>query len=115
MSQKIVIKTSVSKQPSEPSAVTYQWHWKRIFMATAAFAGIATVGVYGVVDNVNADEDDVQVTVPMHATIAKTDTSLNDSPALVDSNEELEGESADVSPDTALATPELTPDRKSVV
>ena len=56
MSQKIVIKTSVSKTPPETTSVTYQWHWKRIFMATAVFTGIASAGVYGVVNSVNADE-----------------------------------------------------------
>ena len=56
MSQKIVIKTSVSKAPTQPQAVYYQWHWRRIFMAASMLMLTAVAIVYGLINSVNADE-----------------------------------------------------------
>ncbi|MEQ3512782.1 DUF2914 domain-containing protein [Pseudoalteromonas sp. BZB3] len=56
MSQKIVIKTSVSKAPAQPQAVHYQWHWRRIFMAASMLMLTAVAIVYGLMNSVNADE-----------------------------------------------------------
>lgn len=56
MSQKIVIKTCVSKAPTQPQAVHYQWHWRRIFMAASMLMLTAVAIVYGLMNSVNADE-----------------------------------------------------------
>ena len=56
MSQKIVIKTSVSKAPVQPKTVHYQWHWRRIFMAASMLMLTALAIVYGLMNSVNADE-----------------------------------------------------------
>ncbi len=56
MSQKIVIKTNVSRAPAQPQAVHYQWHWRRIFMAASMLTLTAMAIVYGLMNSVNADE-----------------------------------------------------------
>ncbi|NOU52982.1 DUF2914 domain-containing protein [Pseudoalteromonas sp. JBTF-M23] len=56
MTQRIVIKTSVNKAPTANASVSYQWHWRRIFMAFSVVLLFATALIYGLMNSVNADE-----------------------------------------------------------
>ena len=83
MSQKIVIKTSVSKAPAQPQAVHYQWHWRRIFMAASMLMLTAVAIVYGLMNSVNADEvQNIEMVEPNIVVISEpelvTDTALQE-------------------------------------
>ncbi|WP_105166530.1 DUF2914 domain-containing protein [Pseudoalteromonas sp. T1lg23B] len=56
MTQRIVIKTAVSKVPQASPEVSYQWHWRRIFAASSAVLLFAVAVVYGLSNSVNAIE-----------------------------------------------------------
>ncbi|BBN80090.1 hypothetical protein PA25_00750 [Pseudoalteromonas sp. A25] len=56
MTQRIVIKTSVNKAPTAHAPVSYQWHWRRIFMAFSVVLLFTTALIYGLMNSVNADE-----------------------------------------------------------
>ncbi|MCF6437294.1 DUF2914 domain-containing protein [Pseudoalteromonas sp. MMG022] len=56
MTQRIVIKTAVSKVPQASTEVRYQWHWRRIFAASSAVLLFAAALVYGLLNSVNAIE-----------------------------------------------------------
>ncbi|MBD1582689.1 DUF2914 domain-containing protein [Pseudoalteromonas sp. S16_S37] len=56
MTQRIVIKTSVNKAPTANASVSYQWHWRRIFMACSVVLLFASALIYGLMNSVNADE-----------------------------------------------------------
>ncbi|CAM4282330.1 DUF2914 domain-containing protein [Pseudoalteromonas byunsanensis] len=56
MTQRIVIKTSVSKAPQASPEVSYQWHWRRIFVASSVVLLFAVAIVYGLMNSVNAIE-----------------------------------------------------------
>ncbi|OHU84585.1 MULTISPECIES: DUF2914 domain-containing protein [Pseudoalteromonas] len=56
MTQRIVIKTAVSKVPQASTEVSYQWHWRRIFAASSAVLLFAAALVYGLLNSVNAIE-----------------------------------------------------------
>ncbi|AZZ96651.1 DUF2914 domain-containing protein [Pseudoalteromonas sp. R3] len=62
MTQRIVIKTAVTKANEVPARpVTYQYHWRRI----GAVGSVAAIGLaatfYGIVNSVSADEQPVEV------------------------------------------------------
>ncbi|MCG7563931.1 MULTISPECIES: DUF2914 domain-containing protein [Pseudoalteromonas] len=60
MTQRIVIKTAVTKASEAPAkSVTYQYHWRRIgVVGSAAAFGLAAL-FYGIVNSVSADEQPV--------------------------------------------------------
>lgn len=116
MSQKIVIKTSVSKAPAQPQAVHYQWHWRRIFMAASMLMLTAVAIVYGLMNSVNADEvQNIEMVEPNTVVISEpalvTDTAQQelDNEVVVISEPETEviAEEAMASVQTVAAEPEL--------
>ncbi|WP_440054682.1 DUF2914 domain-containing protein [Pseudoalteromonas sp. T1lg65] len=57
MSQKIVIKTTVTSVPQgQTEGVRYQWHWRRIGGAALVFLGVSSALAYSIINTVNADE-----------------------------------------------------------
>ncbi|CAH9067234.1 hypothetical protein PSECIP111951_03737 [Pseudoalteromonas holothuriae] len=56
MTQRIVIKTAVNRVPQTNAKVSYQWHWRRIFMASSVVLLFAAAVMYGLMNSVNADE-----------------------------------------------------------
>ncbi|TMP28708.1 hypothetical protein CWB99_10745 [Pseudoalteromonas rubra] len=62
MTQRIVIKTAVTKANEVPARpVTYQYHWRRIgVVGSVAAIGLAAT-FYGIVNSVSADEQPVEV------------------------------------------------------
>lgn len=60
MTQRIVIKTAVTKANEAPAkSITYQYHWRRIgVVGSAAACGLAAL-FYGIVNSVSADEQPV--------------------------------------------------------
>lgn len=116
MSQKIVIKTSVSKAPTQPQAVHYQWHWRRIFMAACMLMLTAVAIVYGLMNSVNADEvQNIEMVEPNTVVISEpalvTDTAKQelDNEVVVISEPETEviAEEAMASVQTVAAEPEF--------
>ncbi len=78
MSQKIVIKTSVSKAPAQPQAVHYQWHWRRIFMAASILMLTAVAIVYGLMNSVNADEvQNIEMVEPKTVVISEPELVID--------------------------------------
>lgn len=57
MSQKIVIKANVKREPqnSEPN-VSYEWHWRRIASVSMLVAMTSAAVVYGLTTSVNAEQ-----------------------------------------------------------
>ncbi|TMO53530.1 DUF2914 domain-containing protein [Pseudoalteromonas phenolica] len=115
MSQKIVIKTSVSKAPTQPQAVHYQWHWRRIFMAASMLMLTAVAIVYGLMNSVNADEvqniemvEPNTVVISEPALVADTAKQELDNEVVVISEPETEviAEEDMASVQTAAAEPE---------
>lgn len=123
MSQKIVIKTSVSKAPAQPQAVHYQWHWRRIFMAASMLMLTAVAIVYGLMNSVNADEvQNIEMVEPNTVVISEptlvTDTAQQelDNEVVVISEPETEviAEEVITPVQTAAAEPELQePEQKA--
>jgi hypothetical protein len=116
MSQKIVIKTSVSKAPAQPQAVHYQWHWRRIFMAASMLMLTAVAIVYGLMNSVNADEvQNIEMVEPNTVVISEpalvTDTAKqeldNDVVVISEPATEVIAEEAMAPVQTAAAEPEL--------
>lgn len=115
MSQKIVIKTSVSKAPAQPQAVHYQWHWRRIFMAASMLMLTAVAIVYGLMNSVNADEVQNIEMVELNTVVISepelvTDTAqqeLNNGVAAIPEPEEVIAEDVMTPVQTAAAEPEL--------
>lgn len=116
MSQKIVIKTSVSKAPAQPQTVHYQWHWRRIFMAASMLMLTAVAIVYGLMNSVNADEvQNIEMVEPNTVVISEpalvTDTAKQelDNEVVVISEPETEviAEEAMALVQTAAAEPEF--------
>jgi len=116
MSQKIVIKTSVSKAPAQPQAVHYQWHWRRIFMAASMLMLTAVAIVYGLMNSVNADEvQNIEMLESSKVVISEpelvTDTAqqeLDNGVAAISEPEiEVIAEEAMAPVQTAAAEPEL--------
>ncbi|GMM86850.1 DUF2914 domain-containing protein [Pseudoalteromonas sp. MTN2-4] len=115
MSQKIVIKTSVSKTPVQPQTVHYQWHWRRIFMAASMLMLTALAIVYGLMNSVNADEvQNIEMVEPSKVVISEpelvTDTAQheleNDVAAISEPETEVIAEEAMAPVQTAAAEPE---------
>ena len=115
MSQKIVIKTSVSKAPVQPQTVHYQWHWRRIFMAASMLMLTALAIVYGLMNSVNADEvQNIEMVEPSKVVISEpelvTDTAQheleNDIAAISEPETEVIAEEAMAPVQTAAAEPE---------
>ena len=115
MSQKIVIKTSVSKAPAQPQAVHYQWHWRRIFMAASILMLTAVAIVYGLMNSVNADEvQNIEMVEPNAVVISEpelvTDTAQqeldNGVAAISEPAIEVMAEEAMAPVQTAAAEPE---------
>lgn len=115
MSQKIVIKTSVSKAPVQPQTVHYQWHWRRIFMAASMLMLTALAIVYGLMNSVNADEvQNIEMVEPSKVVISEpelvTDTAQheleNDVAAISEPETEVIAEEAMAPVQTAAAEPE---------
>jgi hypothetical protein len=122
MSQKIVIKTSVSKAPTQPQAVHYQWHWRRIFMAASMLILTAVAIVYGLMNSVNADEvQNIEMVEPNTVVISEpapvTDTAQQelDNGVAAISEPEIEVMVAEkiVPVQTAAAEPELQEPEKN--
>lgn len=116
MSQKIVIKTSVSKAPAQPQAVHYQWHWRRIFMAASMLMLTAVAIVYGLMNSVNADEvQNIEMVEPNTVVISEpelvTDTAQQELDsgvkAIPEPATEVIAEEAMAPVQTAAAEPEL--------
>ena len=57
MSQKIVIKANVKREPqnSVPN-VSYEWHWRRIASVSMLVAMTSAAVVYGLTSSVNAEQ-----------------------------------------------------------
>lgn len=86
MSQKIVIKTSVSKAPAQPQAVHYQWHWRRIFMAASMLMLTAVAIVYGLMNSVNADEvQNIEMVEPNTVVISEPELVIDTAQQELDS------------------------------
>ena len=124
MSQKIVIKTSVSKAPAQPQAVHYQWHWRRIFTAASMLMLTAVAIVYGLMNSVNADEVQNIEMVELNTVVISepelvTDTAqqeLNNGVAAIPEPEEVIAEEVIAPVQTAAAEPELQePEQKRCV
>ncbi|TLX45155.1 hypothetical protein C1E24_20365 [Pseudoalteromonas phenolica] len=115
MSQKIVIKTSVSKAPAQPQAVHYQWHWRRIFMAASMLMLTAVAIVYGLMNSVNADEvQNIEMVEPNTVVISEpelvTDTAqqeLDNEVVVISEPEEVIAEEVITPVQTAAAELEL--------
>lgn len=116
MSQKIVIKTSVSKAPVQPQTVHYQWHWRRIFMAASMLMLTALAIVYGLMNSVNADEvHNIEMVEPSKVVISEpelvTDTAQheleNDVAAISEPETEVIAEEAMAPVQTVATDPEL--------
>lgn len=56
MTQRIVIKTAVTRAAPTVKTVSYQWHWRRIAAASSLVLLSAAAVVYGLTNSVNADE-----------------------------------------------------------
>ncbi|WP_462152370.1 DUF2914 domain-containing protein [Pseudoalteromonas xiamenensis] len=58
MTQKLVIRTKTNVAASQPpvEAVSYEWHWRRIWAALLSFGLLIGAGGYALLLSVNADE-----------------------------------------------------------
>ncbi|KAF7767526.1 hypothetical protein PCIT_a4428 [Pseudoalteromonas citrea] len=63
MTQRIVIKTAVTKTAPTVQTVSYQWHWRRIFAVSGVVLLSAAGVTYGLTNAVNADEIKPQIPV----------------------------------------------------
>ncbi|KAF7787575.1 hypothetical protein PRUB_a4691 [Pseudoalteromonas rubra] len=112
MTQRIVIKTAVTKANEAPAkSITYQYHWRRIgVVGSAAACGLAAL-FYGIVNSVSADEQPV-TTMNTYQQTAQAD-SVNDATGM-DTSEpinEPEGEPVSaplVSEPVVAALPQVT-------
>ncbi|TMO67668.1 DUF2914 domain-containing protein [Pseudoalteromonas aurantia] len=67
MTQRIVIKTAVTKTAPTVQTVSYQWHWRRIF-AVSSVVLLSVAGVtYGLTNAVNADEIQTEALADTHS------------------------------------------------
>ncbi|MFC3034494.1 DUF2914 domain-containing protein [Pseudoalteromonas fenneropenaei] len=76
MTQKLVIKTKVAANQQPAKAISYEWHWRRIWAALLSCALILGALGYVLVIGVNADESDN--TEFVSTTFALTAPSLQD-------------------------------------
>ncbi|MDK1314220.1 DUF2914 domain-containing protein [Pseudoalteromonas ardens] len=77
MTQRIVIKTAVTKANEAPAkSITYQYHWRRIgVVGSAAACGLAAL-FYGIVNSVSADEQPV-TTMNTYQQTAQADSVID--------------------------------------
>jgi hypothetical protein len=66
MTQRIVIKTAVSKTAPTVETVSYQWHWRRIFAVSSVVLLSAAGVTYGLTKAVIADEIHTKIPATMH-------------------------------------------------
>ncbi|RJE77403.1 hypothetical protein BGP78_08640 [Pseudoalteromonas sp. MSK9-3] len=69
MTQRIVIKTAVTKTAPTVQTVSYQWHWRRIFAVSSVVLLSAAGVTYGLTNAVNADEIQTQTPANTHSEI----------------------------------------------
>lgn len=67
MTQRIVIKTAVTKTAPTVQTVSYQWHWRRIFAVSSVVLLSAAGVTYGLTNAVNADEIQTQTPANTHS------------------------------------------------
>lgn len=79
MSQKIVIKANVKREPqnSVPN-VSYEWHWRRIVSVSMLVAMTSAAVVYGLTSSVNAEQGEQPNEQELHV-----DNSLQDNNARI--------------------------------
>ena len=57
MSQKIVIKANVKREPEQKTPeISYEWHWRRIFAIGILVIMTSAAAIYGLTISVNADQ-----------------------------------------------------------
>jgi hypothetical protein len=67
MTQRIVIKTAVTKTAPTVQTVSYQWHWRRIFAVSSVVLLSAAGVTYGLTNAVNADEIQTEALADTHS------------------------------------------------
>ena len=67
MTQRIVIKTAVTKTAPTVQTVSYQWHWRRIFAVSSDVLLSAAGVTYGLTNAVNADEIQTEALADTHS------------------------------------------------
>lgn len=67
MTQRIVIKTAVTKTAPTAQTVSYQWHWRRIFAVSSVVLLSAAGVTYGLTNAVNADEIQTEALADTHS------------------------------------------------
>jgi len=67
MTQRIVIKTAVTKTAPTVQTVSYQWHWRRIFAVSSVVLLSAAGVTYSLTNAVNADEIQTQTPANTHS------------------------------------------------
>ncbi|TMP03017.1 DUF2914 domain-containing protein [Pseudoalteromonas sp. S3178] len=82
MSQKIVIKANVKREPQNTvPTVSYEWHWRRIVSISMLVAMTSAAVVYGLTASVNAEQGE-------HANEQEQFLSFDDSPQNSESDDE---------------------------
>ncbi|ALU43714.1 DUF2914 domain-containing protein [Pseudoalteromonas rubra] len=116
MTQRIVIKTAVTKANEAPAkSITYQYHWRRIgVVGSAAACGLAAL-FYGIVNSVSADEQPVtamntyQQTAQVDSVIDTADMDTSESVSEPDGQLAFESVSAPlISEPVVAALPQAT-------
>ncbi|MBE0366643.1 DUF2914 domain-containing protein [Pseudoalteromonas aurantia] len=129
MTQRIVIKTAVTKTTPTVQVVSYQWHWRRIFAVSSVVLLSAAGVTYGLTNVVNADEMHLQApdnipsagTVVAHLAdenVSGDDALASTTVAVVGKDSEITAVSVARAPAILVVTevePELPPEKAGTV